>query len=96
MKLSIEAKVAAAVAAGFIALTAVAIGQGDRGTQSGEPNDYGPTENTRIGDHIYDSSLFDDTVSEQDIAGTTSTKHTKIKIGKPVGHYTSQRPHRNR
>ena len=82
MKLSIEAKVAAAVAAGFIALTAVAIGQGDRGTQSGEPNDYGPTENTRIG--------------EQDIAGTTSTKHTKIKIGKPVGHYTSQRPHRNR
>ena len=41
MKLSVEAKVAAAVAAGFMALTAAAIGQAGSAAQSGGPNNYG-------------------------------------------------------
>jgi hypothetical protein len=45
MKLSVEAKVAAAVAAGFIALTAGAIGQAGSGGQTGGPNNYNPTNN---------------------------------------------------
>lgn len=38
MKLSIEAKVAAAVAASFVALTLGAIAQGNSGNQSGGPD----------------------------------------------------------
>ena len=100
MKLSVEAKVAAAVAAGFIALTVAAIGQGGSEAQSGGANNYGLTENSRadmrMREQAYNSSLPGDTVSEQDVAGTTSTKHTKSKIGKPERHYKSQRTQRNR
>ena len=45
MKFSVEAKVAAAVAAGFIALAAVAIGQGGSDVRTGEASDYAVTEN---------------------------------------------------
>jgi hypothetical protein len=48
MKLSVEAKVAAAVAAAFIALTAAAIGQGGAEAQSNGPNNYGPTGNSGL------------------------------------------------
>lgn len=48
MKLSVEAKVAAAVAAGFIALTAAAIGQGGLEPQSNTPNNYGPTGDSGV------------------------------------------------
>jgi hypothetical protein len=55
MKLSIEAKVAAAVTAGFIALTWGAIAQGNSGDQIGEPHGYGlagsPRTNTYISQH---------------------------------------------
>ena len=51
MKLSVEAKVAAAVAAGFIALTAAAIGQAGSAAQSGGPNNYGPTDNRCVNTH---------------------------------------------
>ena len=53
MKLSIEAKVAAAVAAGFIALTLGAIAQGNGGDQTGEPNGYSLAENPRINTYIF-------------------------------------------
>ena len=61
MKLTVETKVAAAVAAGFIALTLGAVAQGNWGSQTGEPNGYGPTNNPRVNTYIsqqaYDSSL---------------------------------------
>ncbi len=47
MKLSIEAKVAAAVAAAFIALTLGVIAQGNSEDQTGEPNGYGLADNPR-------------------------------------------------
>jgi len=60
MKLTVETKVAAAVAAGFIALTLGAVAQGNWGGQTGEPS-YGPTNNPRVNTYIsqqaYDSSL---------------------------------------
>jgi len=52
MKLSIEAKVAAAVAAGFIALTLGAIAQGNGGNQTGEPSGYGLADNPRISTYM--------------------------------------------
>jgi hypothetical protein len=61
MKLSVETKVAAAVAAGFAALTFGAIAQEKSGNQTGEPNGYGPTNNpgvnTRITQQAYNSLL---------------------------------------
>lgn len=61
MKLSVEAKVAAAVAAGFIALTAAAIGQGGAEAQGGGPSNYNPTDNrgvnTQMSEQGYKSSL---------------------------------------
>jgi len=52
MKLSVEMKVAAAVAAGFIALTLGAIAQGKSGSETGGPNDYSPTNNPGVNGHI--------------------------------------------
>jgi hypothetical protein len=61
MKLSVEAKVAAAVAAGFIALTAAAIGERGSEIQSGGPNNYNPsnaaTLKTQISDEADNNSL---------------------------------------
>ena len=51
MKLSVEAKVAAAVAAGFIALTATAIRQAGSAAQNGGPNNYGPTDSRCVNTH---------------------------------------------
>src|SRR6266487_3351475 len=45
MKLSIESKVAIAVATGFIALTIGAMAQGRSGGGTGGPNGYGPMNN---------------------------------------------------
>ena len=101
MKLSVEAKVAAAVAAGFIALTAAAIGQAGSGAQTGRPNNDGPTNNRGVNTHmsqqVYNSSLPGrisaeedmQRVSDQDVTGKTSKKHTKSKTGKPRRHHTS-------
>lgn len=61
MKLSVEAKVAASVAAGFLALTVGAMTQGNSGGQSAAPNEYAPMHspavNTYLSQHGYDSSL---------------------------------------
>jgi hypothetical protein len=48
MKLSVEAKVAASIAAGFVALTVGVIAQGNSGDQSAGPNGYGPANNPEV------------------------------------------------
>jgi hypothetical protein len=71
MKLSVEAKVAAFVAAGFVALTVGVIAQANSTDQSAGPNGFGPTNNpevsTLVSQHAYDSSL----------AGRTDTGETR-------------------
>jgi hypothetical protein len=52
MKLPVEMRVAAAVAASFIALTLGAISAGNSGDQAGEPNGYGLADNPRISTYI--------------------------------------------
>jgi len=73
MKLSIEAKVAAAVATAFVALTVGAIGQEHSTRQSGGENGYGPTNNPAVNgypsQHGYSSSLFGPTKAKPDEGG---------------------------
>ncbi len=70
MKLSIEARVAAAVATAFVALTVGAIGQERSGGQPGRLNGYGSTNNsavdTYVSQHGYSSSLVEPTNAEAD------------------------------
>ena len=70
MKLSIEAKVAAAVATAFVALTVGAIGQERSGGQTGRLNGYGsannPAVDTYVSQHGYSSSLVGNTNAEAD------------------------------
>jgi hypothetical protein len=69
MKLSVETKVAASVAAGFVALTFGVIAQGNSEDQSAGPNGYGPTNNpaveTYLRPHGYDGSLAGRTNAEE-------------------------------
>ena len=68
MKLTVEAKVAAAIAAGFVALTVGVIAQGSSTHQSAGSNGFGPTNNpevsTLVTEHAYDSSLAGSTNTE--------------------------------
>jgi len=70
MKLSIEARVAAAVGTAFVALTVGAIGQERGGSQTGRVNGYGSTNNpavdTYVSQHGYSSSLVGNTNAEAD------------------------------
>jgi hypothetical protein len=70
MKLSIEAKVAAAVATAFAALTVGAIEQEHSTFQTGGQNGYGPTNkpavNTYLSQRGYSSSLVGPTNAEAD------------------------------
>jgi hypothetical protein len=52
MKLSVETKVAASVAAGFVALMVGVIAQGNSGHQSARANGYGPTNNTKVNTYM--------------------------------------------
>jgi hypothetical protein len=52
MKLSVEAKVAASVAAGFVALTVGVIAQGNSGDQSAGPNGFGATNNPKVNTYM--------------------------------------------
>ncbi len=52
MKLSVETQVGTAVAAAFIAMTAIAIAQGDSQGRTGLPDAYGPRNNPRINTEI--------------------------------------------
>jgi len=70
MKLSIEAKVAAAVATAFVALTVGAIGQEHSRFQTGGQNGYGTTNNPAVNTYLsqrgYSSSLVGNTNAEAD------------------------------
>ena len=70
MKLSIEAKVAAAVATAFVALIVGAIGQEHSTRQTGGQNGYGPTNNPAVNTYLsqrgYSSSLVGNTNAEAD------------------------------
>jgi hypothetical protein len=57
MKLSIEAKVATAVATAFVALTVCAIGQ-ERGRSQIAGPSYGPTAETQLSQQAYNRPLF--------------------------------------
>jgi hypothetical protein len=91
MKASVEMKVAAAVAAGFVALTVGAIAQGKSGSETGRRNDYGPTNNPSVNSYMSQqgptSSLGGRTngeatrqkFSNKDETAATSKKVTKSK-----------------
>jgi hypothetical protein len=70
MKLSIEARVAAAVATAFVALTMGAIGQEQSRNQTGRLPGYGPTSNpsvsTNLSQQEYNGSLIAHTDTELD------------------------------
>ena len=70
MKLSIEARVAAAVATAFVALAVGAIGQERSGDQPGRRNGYGSTNNPAVNTYLsqrgYSSSLVGNTNAEAD------------------------------
>lgn len=70
MKLSIEARVAAAVGTAFVALTVGAIEQERSGGQTGRLNGYGsknkPAVDTYVSQHGYSSSLVGPTSAEAD------------------------------
>jgi hypothetical protein len=61
MKLSVETQVGTAVAAVFVAMTAIAIAQGNSEAKMGVSNAYGPRNNPRINTEItqqeYNSAL---------------------------------------
>lgn len=102
MKLSIETKVAAAIAAGFIALTAGAIGQGRSGGQAVGPNDYGPINNPAVNTNMsqqgYNNSLSGrtnaeenrQTFSDENAKSATPKKVPKGKSGKSSKHHTAK------
>jgi len=68
MKLSIEAKVATAVATAFVLLTVGAIGQEHSTFRTGGQNGYGPPNNlavdTYVSQHEYSRSLVGPTNAE--------------------------------
>jgi hypothetical protein len=69
MKLSIESKVTAAVAAACVAFTAGAMAQGHSMGQTGGPNNFGPMNNPGVNMHMSqqgeNSSLFGRTNAEE-------------------------------
>jgi hypothetical protein len=79
MKLSVEAKVAAAVAAGLMVLTSGAMAQGRRAQTAG-PNHYGPTNNPGVNTHMSqqgdNSSLFGRTNAEENKPTVSDEKVT--------------------
>jgi len=79
MKLSVEAKVAAAVAAGLMVMTSGAMAQGRKGQTAG-PNHYGPTNNPGVNTHMNqqgdNSSLFGRTNAEENKPTVSDEKVT--------------------
>ena len=86
MKLSVEMKVAAAVAASFVALTVGAIAQGYREDQTGRLNDYGSMNNFGVNSYVSQqgptSSLrdpTDDQANGQKFSNKDETARTSKK-----------------
>ena len=80
MKLSVEAKVAAAVAAGLMVMTSGAMAQGRKGQTAGS-NHYGPTNNPGVNTHMNqqgdNSSLFGRTNAEENKPTVSDEKVTE-------------------
>ena len=80
MKLSVEGKVVAAVAAAIMALTSGAMAQGRSKGQTGGPNHYGPTNNPEVNTHMSqqrdNSSLFGRTNAEENKPTVSDEKVT--------------------
>lgn len=74
MKLSVEAKVAASVAAGFVALAVGVIAEGNNADLSPDPNGYSRTNNPEVSTHMSqqssNSSLARRTKTEENEQGT--------------------------
>jgi hypothetical protein len=79
MKLSVEAKVAAAVAVGLMVMTSGAMAQGRKGQVAGS-NHYGPTNNPGVNTHMNqqgdNSSLFGRTNAEENKPTVSDEKVT--------------------
>ena len=79
MKLSVEAKLAAAVAAGFMVMSSGAMAQGHKGQVAGS-NHYGPTNNPGVNTHTSkqgdNSSLFGRTNAEENKPTVSDEKVT--------------------
>jgi hypothetical protein len=96
MNLSIEAKVAAAVAAAFVGLTAGAIGQSQSSGQP--PNEYAPATNPSVNTHMgqrgyNDSSSAgqnDQKFSDENAPSTRQKKNTKHKTATSSKHRTQR------
>jgi hypothetical protein len=82
MNLSIETKVAAAVASGFVALTMCVIAQGDRGGGTGGPNGYGPINDSGLSfissQRLQDSEFGRATAEEDRTKFSDDTDQTTI------------------
>ena len=80
MKLSVEVKVAAVVAAAFIALPAGAMAQGRSKGNTGGANHYGPTNNAGVNTHMSQQgdnrSLFGRTNAEENRQSFSDEKVT--------------------
>jgi hypothetical protein len=104
MKLSIEAKVAAAVAAGFLTLTAGAMAQGRHKGQAGGRNDFGSTNNSGVQMHMSQqesskSSLFDSTNAEenrQKFSDENVTRQRERERSRTNGNVTERERERER
>jgi len=79
MKLSVEVKVAAAVAAGFMVMSSGAMAQGHKGQSAGS-NHYGPANNPGVNTHMNqqgdNSSLFGRTNAEENKPTVSDEKVT--------------------
>jgi hypothetical protein len=89
MKLSIEAKVAAAVAAGFVALTVGSIAQGNATSQAGVPGGYRTPNTLRdMSQEGYDISLTERTDAQEN-------RHTFSAKNETGTSLSSGRKHKN-
>ena len=95
MKLSIESKVAIAVATGFVALTIGAMAQGRSGGGTGGPNGYGPMNNpglSHMSPQGLQSSEFGRATAEDARTkfSDTNTDETTVTKGKKKSSKTSK------
>ena len=102
MKLSIEARVAAAVATAFVALTVGVIAQTNSASQTGGPNGYGPTSNPGANTHMsqqgYNSSLSGRVNAQENRQKSSSEDETATAAssGKHLRNVKSRKHHMQR
>ena len=96
MKLSVETKVAAAIAAGFIALTAGVIAQSQSSGQP--PNEYAPSTNPSVNTHMgqrgYNNSPNAGDAGQRFADETASANRQKKTTKQKAGMSSKHRKHR--